>query len=102
MKIKLGKRIAITLTIIIIIVSLILSSFVYLNLAKPYDGAIESITVAYSPFESVTLFWVAEDQHFFSQNGLNVTSHTYATGAGALNGVLNGEADIAVGTTSSL
>ncbi len=59
----------------------------------------ESINVAYSPFESVTLFWVAQDQHFFSQNDLNVTSHEYNTGSGALDGVLNGEADIVVGTT---
>jgi len=98
LKIKQEKRIAVTLIVIIIAVSLILGLFVYLNSAKPYDGPMESITVGYSPFESVTLFWVAENQHFFSQNGLNVTSHTYATGAGALNGVLNGEADIAVGT----
>jgi hypothetical protein len=28
------------------------------------------ITVAYSPFESTALLWVAEDQHFFEQNGL--------------------------------
>ena len=47
----------------------------------------ESITVAYSPFESVTLFWVAENQNFFRQNGLNVTSHMYDTGVGALDGV---------------
>ena len=97
MKIKLGKS-AITLIVIIVAVSLILSSFFYLNLTKPYDDPMESITVAYSPFESVTLFWVAEDQNFFRQNGLNVTSHRFDTGAGALNGVLNGEADIAVGT----
>jgi ABC-type nitrate/sulfonate/bicarbonate transport system substrate-binding protein len=96
---KSGKRIAITLIIIIIAVTLILSSFLYLNLTKPYDGEIESITVAYSPFESVTLFWIAENQNFFSHNGLNVTSQMHATGAGALDGVLSGEADIVVGTT---
>ncbi|HLN89890.1 MAG TPA: NrtA/SsuA/CpmA family ABC transporter substrate-binding protein, partial [Candidatus Binatia bacterium] len=59
----------------------------------------ESIDVAYSPFESLTLFWVAEQQGFFSQNALNVTVHKYDSGAGALNGVINGEADIAVGTS---
>jgi NitT/TauT family transport system substrate-binding protein len=59
----------------------------------------ESISVAYSPFESLTLFWVAQEQGYFTQNGLNVTSHKYDTGAGALNGVLNGEDEIVVGTT---
>jgi ABC-type nitrate/sulfonate/bicarbonate transport system substrate-binding protein len=98
MEIKLGKT-AITLIVIIVAVSLVLSSFFYLNETKPYDGPMESITVAYSPFESVTLFWVAENQNFFRENGLNVTSLRYATGAGALDGVINGEADIVVGTT---
>ena len=99
MEIKLGKRIRVTLIVIIIIVSLTLGLFVYLNSAKPYDGPMESITIAYSPFESVTLFWIAENQHFFSLNGLNVTSQMYATGADALDGLLSGEADIVVGTT---
>ncbi len=58
----------------------------------------ESINVAYSPFESVALFWIAQEQAFFSQNGLNITSHKYDTGAGALSGVINGETDIAAGT----
>ena len=93
------KRNLIVIAVIILVVAIVLSSFVYLNSQKPYTGKMESINVAYSPFESVTLFWVAEEQHFFSQNGLNVTSHKYDTGAGALDGVLKGEADIVVGTT---
>lgn len=76
-----------------------ISSFVYLNFRNPYLGHMVSINVAYSPFESLTLFWVAENQNFFSQNGLNVTAHEYDTGAGALSGVLNDEDDIVVGTT---
>ena len=99
MKIKLGKRIAITVIVIVVAVSLALSSFFYLNSQDSYAGNVESIDVAYSPFESVALFWIAENQDFFSLNGLNVTSHKYDTGAGALDGVLNGEADIVVGVT---
>ena len=99
MKIKIGKRIAITLITVIVAISLVLASFLYLNSQKPNAGNMESIDVAYSPFESVALFWVAEKQDSFSQNGLNVTTHKYDSGAGALDGVLNGEADIVVGTT---
>jgi NitT/TauT family transport system substrate-binding protein len=95
----LKKRNLIIIAVIILAIAIVLSSFVYLNSQKSYAGKMESIDVAYSPFESVTLFWVAEEQHFFSQNGLNVTSHKYSTGAGALDGVLKGEADIVVGTT---
>ncbi len=83
----------------LVVVAGVLGSFFYLNSQDSYAGNVESIDVAYSPFESVALFWIAEKQNFFSQNGLNVTSHKYDSGAGALDGVLKGEADIAVGTT---
>ena len=94
-----ASKTGIIIVTIVLILAIVVSSFVYLNSQKPYAGTIESIDVAYSPFESLTLFWVAQEQHFFSQNGLNVTSHEYATGAGALDGVLSGEANIVVGTT---
>jgi ABC-type nitrate/sulfonate/bicarbonate transport system substrate-binding protein len=57
----------------------------------------DSIVIAYAPFESVALLTIAEDQHFFSRNGLNVTMRKYDTGVGTLDGMSNGEADIAVG-----
>lgn len=59
----------------------------------------ESVAVAYSPYESTALFWIAKDQGFFVQNGLAVTVRHYPTGAGALEGLIKGEADIVVGTT---
>jgi len=90
------KRVALVSAVLVLIVAIVFSSF-YLN-SHSCAGKIESISVAYSPFESVALFWIAEDQQFFKGNGLNVTSHRYDTGADALNGVLNGEANIAVGT----
>jgi NitT/TauT family transport system substrate-binding protein len=61
------------------------------------SGKAESITVAYAPFESTALFWIAQDQDFFGQNGLNVTARKYETGVGSLDAMLNGEADLAVG-----
>ena len=69
------------------------------RLPKGYSGKMESITIGYSPFESTALLWIAEDRHFFSRNGLNVTLRKYETGVGSLDGMLNGEADIAAGTT---
>jgi NitT/TauT family transport system substrate-binding protein len=96
---SIARKIALIIVTAILVLAIVVSSFVYLNSQKPYGGKMESIDVAYSPFESVTLFWVAEQQGYFSQNGLNVTTHKYATGAGSLDGVLNGEADIVVGAT---
>ena len=61
------------------------------------SGKAAPITVAYAPFESTTLFWISQDQDFFGQNRLNVTSRKYETGVGSLDAMLNGEADLAVG-----
>jgi NitT/TauT family transport system substrate-binding protein len=63
-----------------------------------YLGTPDSITIGYAPFESVALLCIAEGRNFFSHNGLNVTSREYVTGAGALDGLLNGETDVVVGT----
>lgn len=66
---------------------------------KGFSGRAESITIAYSPFESAALHYIAEDQRFYARNGLNLTSRQYATGAASLEGVMNGEADISVGVS---
>lgn len=63
------------------------------------DRPLEEITVAYSPFESGALFWIAEDQGYFRQNGLNLTLKKYDSGAASLNGLVNGESDMTVGVT---
>jgi len=64
---------------------------------RNYAGPMESITVAYSPFESTALLWVAKDQRYFQENGLTVSFRKYDTGAASLAGVANGEADVVVG-----
>ena len=59
----------------------------------------DSVIVAYSPFESGALFWIAKDQHYFEKNGINLTLIKYDSGAASLDGVIKGEADIAIGVT---
>ena len=59
----------------------------------------EPVTVAWSPYESTALFWIAVEQGFFSGNGINVTLKKYNSGNAALQGVVDGEADLCVGTT---
>jgi NitT/TauT family transport system substrate-binding protein len=59
----------------------------------------EPVTLAYSPFESTALLWIAKDRHFFEQNGLNVSLTRYDSGAGSLDGLVNGEADVTIGVT---
>ena len=84
---------------ILISAFIFLSAFISSCSPRGYSGTTESITVAWSPFETETLLWVADDQNIFSRNGLDVTLPKYDTGAGSLEGMLNGEADISVGVT---
>jgi ABC-type nitrate/sulfonate/bicarbonate transport system substrate-binding protein len=76
-----------------VIVVLGMAFVLRLRAPKGYLRKTESITIAYSPFESTGLLWIAEDQHLFSRNGLNVTLRRYDAGVGSLDGMLNGEAD---------
>ena len=50
-----GKKTIIIATALLIAV-IIISSFVYLNSKTPNNGKLESINVAYSPFESQLFF----------------------------------------------
>ena len=83
--------------IVLMIVFLGTALVLWLRIPKDYSGKMESITIAYSPFESTGLLWIADDQHAFSRNGLNATLRKYDTGVGSLDGLLKGEADIAAG-----
>jgi NitT/TauT family transport system substrate-binding protein len=56
-----------------------------------------NVTVAYAPFESTALLWIAEDRQYFSRRSINVKFRKYDAGAKALDVMLNGEADIAAG-----
>ena len=93
---KQRKRFSILAITFVLIIIVALSSNLYLNSQKEKPAQID---VAYSPFESIALFWVAQEQGFFAQNNLNLTLHKYDTGATALTGVISGEADVVVGTT---
>ncbi len=95
---KMNKKVIFAIIAVVIVV--LGAAFVlWPPVPKGYSGKTESITVGYSPFESTALFWIAKDQHFLSWNGLNVTLRKYDTGVGSLDGMLNGETEITVGTT---
>lgn len=91
---------AVAVTIVIAVIALAgLSAWSLLYSQKSTGKPVESITVAYSPYEAGALFWVAEDLHFFEENGLNLTLRRYDFGAASLDGVIKGEADITVGVS---
>lgn len=54
----------------------------------------ESISVAYAPYMETAFYWIAQDQHFFSQNRLDVTFREYDALIPAIDAMLKGEVDI--------
>jgi len=91
------KKILAIIGILIIIGVAIISGAWYLQeVPQTFTGPPESITIATIPSEYSTLLWVAEDQGFFKQNGLNVTLKDYPTGATSLNALSTHDADFSV------
>jgi ABC-type nitrate/sulfonate/bicarbonate transport system substrate-binding protein len=93
--VKRNRRIIFAIIAIVIVV-LGVALVLWPRPPKGYSVKMESITVAYSPFESCTLFLVAEDRQFFTRNGLILTLHRSDSGAAALDDMLNGKTDLAV------
>jgi len=95
--------IAATLVFLVLLAVILLAISAGKNIAQSRPDSIipvgEPVTLAYSPFESTALLWIADNQHFFAQNGLNVTLKKYNSGAASLDGLVNGDADIAIGVT---
>ena len=89
-----GKR-TIVISAALLIAVVILSSFIYLASQKQYTGNVQSITLGIYPSEYNSLIYIANDQHYFSANGLEVTLKSYPSGATAVHGMLTGEVDIA-------
>ena len=92
------KKNVVIIAVIVVIALVGFSILTFFDFQKSSTN-MDSITVAYSPFESTALFWIAEDQGFFKDNGLNITMRKYDSGAASLDGVINGEADLTVGVT---
>jgi ABC-type nitrate/sulfonate/bicarbonate transport system substrate-binding protein len=84
---------------IVVVVAIGYGTWLYLNPQNNDGKQLEHVTVSYPKFESMTLFWVAEEQGFFAGNGLNVTSQVYVSGADALSAVAVDKADIALGVS---
>ena len=61
---------------------------------EKYTGPVEKITVAAAAYLTGALVYVAEDQGYFEENGLEVTIKDYGSGKAAADALLAGEADI--------
>jgi ABC-type nitrate/sulfonate/bicarbonate transport system substrate-binding protein len=99
LKFKFEKRTVITLFVIVVVVSLILGSFVYLNSQNLFMGKTENVSFgtflgSFEPYAA--LVYHAQDQRFFSQNGINLTITDYNSATDALNAALNNKVEIAI------
>jgi ABC-type nitrate/sulfonate/bicarbonate transport system substrate-binding protein len=79
-----------------LVVAIVLSSFVYLNSQKPYTGNVESIAIGMVPNENSALIYVAQNQQYFIDNGLNVTLKNYISVGTAIGGLLNGGVNVSL------
>lgn len=61
---------------------------------EKYTGPVEKITLAAYAGETGALVYVAEDQGYFEENGLEVTIKDYGSGKAAADALIDGEADI--------
>src|SRR5271157_3123295 len=90
------RNFIVVLAVIILIIAIVLSSFVYLNYQKPYSGSVESISIGVIPLETNSLIYIANSQNYFANNGLNVTFKNFTSGFAAMQGMLNGEVNLAL------
>ena len=93
------KSIVIALTILIVI-ALGTGIWFSRNQAQRYRGPIEKITVAAG--KTAVLVYIAQDQGYFADHGLEVTINTFQAGKLATAAMLAGKADISTASSSVL
>jgi ABC-type nitrate/sulfonate/bicarbonate transport system substrate-binding protein len=91
----LKKRNLIVLAVIILVIAIVLSSFVYLNYQKPYKGPNESLVFGDLHTDSSELIYVAQDQHYFEANGINIIIKNYATNTEIISALTSNQISIA-------
>jgi NitT/TauT family transport system substrate-binding protein len=60
-----------------------------------YSGPSQSISIGITVSAANVVFFTAESQHYFANNGINLTLDTYSTGPSAITDLVNGKIDIA-------
>jgi NitT/TauT family transport system substrate-binding protein len=85
----------IIIIIIAVVVAIIFGVLYLQNSPQKYSGPPESVVVGTPPQDTSALIYIAQDQNFFADNGLNVTIKNYDAGLYAVNGLIANEVDIA-------
>ncbi len=94
------KRSLIIVAVVILVIAIVLSSFVYLNSQNTYSGKTENLSfgtfLAGSNEPYAELVYIAQDEGFFSQNGINLTVTDYSSATSALNAAINNKIDLVI------
>ena len=79
--------------VILVIIALAVEGYIllqtYLNPAKKFTGPMEKITVGVEKSLLPALVWIAEDNSYFTKNGVEVTIKEYDSGRVALKAMLD-------------
>ena len=62
----LKRRNLVIFAAVVLVVAIIVSSFVYINSQKSFNGKVESITIGTLPSAYDTLIYIAIDQQYFA------------------------------------
>jgi ABC-type nitrate/sulfonate/bicarbonate transport system substrate-binding protein len=95
--VTLRRRSWLIIAVILLVIVTVLSSFAYLNYQPSINGK-QNVAISIFPNELETPIFVAQDQHFFDKNGINLTITYYSSTPAALTSVSNHNVDI---TTAS-
>lgn len=94
-----SKTVKITITLIIIIAVIIAGYFLFFQKQQEkYTGPIENLTIGSPHQEISSLVYLAKEQGYFEENGLDVEIKEYDSGFAAIRGLLDKEIDIALST----
>ncbi|MGZ6210106.1 MAG: ABC transporter substrate-binding protein [Syntrophales bacterium] len=90
------KIVAVAIAVVFAVTIVGSGAWPFPNSGTTDSGTSEPITIGNAQsLECDTLTYIAEDQNFFAQNGLNVTIRDYTSGMEAVNALFNGSVDIA-------
>jgi NitT/TauT family transport system substrate-binding protein len=89
------KNAIVVIGILVVLIAVSIGVWYFQKPQEKLTGPSESITIGIPPLENCALLLIAEDKHYFSENGLNVTIKKYDTGFNAVNGLIAREVDVA-------
>lgn len=94
------RKITVAVAVTIVGITLAGLGILYLqSMQEPGTGTLQQVTVGIPPTaDSSGLVYIAEEEGFFTDNGLNVTIRDYDVGLRAVDGMIKNENDIAVAT----